>query len=205
MIKNIIFDMGKVLIHWNPRDFIRPFNLTEPEMVQLEREVFQNVEWLQMDRGILEPQAAVQPIILRLPEKLHEPAKTLVLSWHKRYLKPMEGMAELIQELKQNGYGIYLLSNANQFVRVYFSNIPGSEYFDGLMFSFEEHHLKPEHEIYERLYERFALKPEECWFIDDTNVNIEAALLTGMRGTIFRGDTKQLRRELQNAGIQISE
>ena len=103
--------------------------------------------------------------------------------------------------LKEKGYGIYLLSNAGVSLREYFPGIPGAEYFDGLLVSAEEKLLKPQHEIYHRLYGRFGLDPARCFFIDDSPANIEAALCTGMEGTVFRGDPARLRRELEQAGI----
>lgn len=110
-------------------------------------------------------------------------------------------MEPLIRELKSRGYGIYLLSNASLRLREYFERIPGSDCFDGLMVSAEEKLLKPEHEIFEALYARFHLKPEECFFIDDSPANVEGALRTGMPATVFRGDVSALRREMTDRKI----
>lgn len=205
MIQNIVFDMGQVLIRWNPEDMIREYNLSDEEMKLLNRELFQSVEWIQQDRGVITPEQVAQRVCARLPKNLHSPVETLVFGWHKRYLLPMPGMAELVSELHEEGYHLYLLSNASLALREYFVRIPGAEYFEGLLVSAEEKLLKPSHEIYERLYERFGLKPEECWFIDDVPLNIEGAIFTGMGGSIFRGDVTRLRRELRAAGIRCKE
>ena len=117
----------------------------------------------------------------------------------------MPGMAELVRELKQAGYHIYLLSNASLALREYFPRIPGSECFDKLMVSAEEKLLKPSHEIFERLYEKFGLTPGQCWFIDDSPQNVEGAIQTGMGGSVFYGDVKRLRRDLIQAGIRCRE
>lgn len=201
MIKNIIFDMGQVLIRWKPEEMLETFSLSEAERAAIRRELFTGVEWIQQDRGVLITDQVVERVCARLPEQLHEVVKTLVYRWHELFLIPMPGMAELVRELKGRGYGLYLLSNAGTPLRGYFPRIPGSECFDGLMVSAEEILLKPQHEIYERLYDRFQLNPAECWFIDDSPANIEGAILTGMQGTIFRGDAAELRRELEHEGI----
>lgn len=202
MISNIVFDMGGVLIRWNPEDMLRQFDLTPEEMALLNRELFKSVEWIQQDRGILSEDALLKAVCPRLPETLWEPVKALVLGWHQRFLSPMPNMAELVRELKENGYHIYLLSNASTALRSYFPRIPGSECFEGLLVSAEEKLLKPSHEIYERLYEKFGLNPAECWFIDDSPANVEGAICTGMQGSVFYGDVARLRRELNRAGIR---
>lgn len=205
MISNLIFDMGGVLIRWNPRKMLEAYHLTLEQEEILDRELFHSVEWIQMDRGTRSGVETVEAVCSRVPEALQEAVRSLVLSWHQRYLEPVPRMAELLGELKQKGYHLYLLSNASTALRTYFPRIPGSECFDRLLVSAEEQLLKPSHEIYERLYEKFALKPEECFFIDDAPANVEGALMTGMRGTVFYGDVSRLRRELRQAGIECAE
>ncbi len=202
MIRNMIFDMGQVLIRWTPDDVLSPYDLTRGQKELLQRELFHSVEWIQQDRGIITKEKVVDAVCARLPQSLHEVAAAVVFGWHRRYLEPMPGMAELVRELKGEGYRIFLLSNASLALRDYFDRIPGSECFEKLMVSAEEQLLKPQHEIYERLYEKFGLNPAECFFIDDSPANIEGAILTGMQGTVFTGDVQRLRRELNRAGIR---
>ena len=203
MIRNIVFDMGQVLIRWRPEEILEHFELTGEEKTMLLQELFWSPEWIQQDRGILTEGEMIERVSARLPESLHAAVEEVIKAWHVWHLTPMPGMAELVRRLKAQGYGIYLLSNASTALRGYFPRIPGSECFDGLMVSAEEKLLKPQHEIYERLYERFGLVPEQCVFIDDSPANIEGAMLTGMQGIVFRGDTERLRRELRALGIMV--
>lgn len=203
MIRNIVFDMGQVLIHWNPHLLLTPFPLKPEEEALVIRELFQSVEWVQLDRGTITEEAAAASVCGRLPESLHPCVRQVVSHWHDRTLIPMEGMAELLQELKEMGLRIYLLSNANRKLRSYFPRIPGSEYFDGLMVSAEEGLLKPQHEIFEALLSRFGIRAEECFFVDDAPANVEGALEAGISGTVFYGDVPRLRRELRKAGIPV--
>ena len=205
MIKSIVFDMGGVLIRWKPEEILGQFDLSPEEAEILNRELFHSVEWMQQDRGILTGDEVTEAVCARVPERLWETVKRIVYGWYQQYLIPMPGMAELVRELKSNGYHIYLLSNASLALRRYFPRIPGSECFEKLLVSAEEKLLKPSHEIFERLYEKFELTPGECWFIDDSPANVEGAILTGMRGTVFYGDVARLRRELHRAGIRCAE
>lgn len=201
MIENIVFDMGQVLIHWCPDVLMEHYGFSPEEHRLVKQELFHNVEWVQLDHGTITNDEAVERVCRRLPEKFHTPVEEMVRNWWKRPLLPMEGMEQLVGELKEAGYGIYLLSNAGISLRDYFHRIPGSQYFDGLMVSSEEKLLKPQHEIYHTLYQRFGLKPETCFFIDDSPANVEGALCTGMDGFVFRGDIEALRRELKRRSI----
>ena len=194
MIRNIIFDMGNVLIHYVPEVFLERISVPEEDRPLLLREVFGSVEWIRMDRGSIQEDEAIAAMQARLPQRLRGYVPPLL---------PVEGMAALLEELKGLGYGIYLLSNATVRLPEYFDRIPGSQFFDGKIVSAEWKFLKPQHEIYETLFREYSLKPEECFFIDDLHINIEGALCVGMAGAIFYDDMVRLRRELNSAGIPV--
>lgn len=204
MIRNILFDMGNVLIRFDRDYFIDRLGVAQEDKGLLMREVFQSVEWVQMDRGSIVEAQAVEQICKRLPERLHDAAEKLVAMWDRPIL-PIEGMYELIEELKNAGYGIYLLSNASLRQHEYWPRIPAHVFFDGTIISADEQVMKPDAEYYLRALNRFGLKAQECFFVDDVPVNIEGALFCGIPGAIFRGDAKLLRQQMREAGIQISE
>lgn len=204
MIRNIIFDMGNVLIRWEPEIFVEREHIPEEDRPLILRELFGSVEWVQMDRGSISLEEGIAAVCRRLPPRLHTAVRELTLDWWKRHLFPVEGMGELVREVKGLGYGVYLLSNAKLDLHQYFHLIPGSECFDGCIVSADWKLLKPQPEIYQVLFREFELKAEECFFIDDLNINIEAAVLVGMSGTVFRG-AEDLRRRLREAGIPVSE
>ena len=205
MIKNIVFDMGQVLLHWSPRKLMDRLELSEEDKLLLLDELFGDVEWTAMDRGRLLPDEVYRLVCPRIPEHLHSKADYLINHWWEDGLDPFEGMDELIAELKRNGYCIYLLTNAPSYVHRYLDSVPGSKYFSGVLVSADEKLLKPEHEIYERLYEHFHLNAGECLFIDDNPANVDGAACTGMNGIVFRGDIPRLRRDLKRFGVDVSE
>ena len=203
MIKNIIFDMGCVLIDWNPPAIVAREELGEEDSRLLLREVFQCAEWVAMDHGWMSLEEGFSRICRRLPERLHENARHCVFDWWKPPLDPIPGMAELVREVKALGYGVYLLSNATSPLSEYFRRIPGSECFDGRIVSADVKMLKPEREIYRELFRQFSLDPAECFFIDDSPANVDGAWLSGMPATVFLHDMARLRRELNEAGIPV--
>ena len=204
MIKNILFDMGNVLIHFDRKAFLDRLDISEEDKQLLLREVFLSVEWVQMDRGTLREETAEPLMCQRLPEHLHSAVHSLVSLWDNPML-PIAGMAELVEELKDNGYGIYLLSNASVRQHEYWPRVPGSELFDGTFISADEGIMKPHPDYYLRAMDRFGLTPEECVFIDDVPANVEGAMTCGIHGIVFHGDAKLLRSQLRAKGVRIAE
>lgn len=201
MTKNIVFDMGQVLIRWKPEYYLSQGNFSEEDKALLLKEVFRSVEWVQLDRGSITMEAAAERMRARLPEHLHAAVWDYGINWYAHPMVPMPGMADLVRELKEKGYGIYLLSNCSIPLRQHVHLIPGIEVFDGVFVSSEHRLLKPQHEIFEKFFETFHLEPSECFFIDDAVTNIEGALECGMTGFVFRGDARELRAAMAQMHI----
>ena len=202
MIRHIIFDMGNVLLRFDRELFLDRMGATGETRELLRREVFDSDDWLGMDRGEHDEPEAAQKMCARLPEELHGAARELVLNWDQPII-PVAGMAQLAAELKEKGYGIWLLSNASRRQHDYWPRCPGNELFDGTLISADHRVIKPQREIYELCLARFGLKPEECFFLDDSPANIEGANRCGIAGFVFRGDAAQAREALREAGVDI--
>ena len=204
MIKNIVFDMGNVIIRFDRDAFIDRFGVSEEERKILLREIFLSPEWVMMDRGTLTDEQAADILCPRVPEHLQDIARKLIGFWDRPILE-VEGIEPLIEELKGKGYGIYLLSNASCRQPDYWQRVPAARFFDGTLISYSVKLIKPMPEIYEKFFEKFSLKREECFFIDDSPANIEASLYVGMPGAVFHNDIRRLRRELRAAGVDVTE
>lgn len=202
MIKSIVFDMGNVLLQFSRERFLDAVGAQGEDRRMLLNNVYLSVEWARMDRGSMTEEEAAESMCRRLPERLHEKARALVGQWDREIL-PVPGMAQLVRELKEAGYGIYLLSNASYRQSEYWPHVPGNEYFDGVVVSAFEGLVKPERAIYDRLLTRFALRAEECLFIDDLPLNIEGAERAGMPGIVFHGDVDELRAELREHNVRL--
>ena len=194
-LKNIVFDMGGVLFRWDPLAMARRVASDGEDVRLLAREVFGSPEWAWMDAGAVDEQTVLWTAKARLPRRLHAAAEQLVLHWHNHRVT-IEGMDALIRDLKADGYGIYLLSNAGESFDRYEAQLPARACFDGLVVSYREHVVKPDARIYQALIDLYGLTPAECLFIDDTPKNVLGARRVGMRGWHFDGDVQALRAAL---------
>ena len=204
MIRNILFDMGNVLIRFDRQAFLDRLEVSPEDKQLLLERVFLSTEWVQMDRGTLDEPEAEARMGADLPERLHGAVHQLVSLWDQPML-PIDGMYELVEELKNAGCGLYLLSNASRRQHSYWPRIEASRFFDGTIISADEGIMKPSCEYFIRALNRFGLKAHECFFVDDMPANVEAAAFCGIPGTVFRGDAALLRRQLRAAGVNITE
>jgi len=197
VVKNIVFDMGGVLVWFDYDRIMDAWNLEGEDRRLIRTEVFKSVEWTQLDRGTVSFEAAAKAMCARLPERLHQAAREISGGWYHRTFEGIPGMPELLQDLREQGYALYILSNANEEFNDLRCDIPGIEYMTGTFASAYCHLLKPEHEIYEKFLKTFDLKAEECCFIDDNPNNVEAAIRCGWKGVVGYQDAERLRRDLQ--------
>lgn len=203
MIRNIVFDMGQVILKFDPKHFMDREKINDMEDRKLIlNELFFSVEWAQMDSGILTEQTAEPLILERFPERLKDNVRNLLYNWvYPREMIP--GMEDIVKDLKEAGYSIYLLSNASKAQHQYWPLVPVSKYFDGKLISCDVKVVKPCHKIYDLFTEKFDLKPDECIFIDDATANVAAAIACGWKGIVFHGDADELKQKLRNNGVKI--
>ena len=202
MIRNIVFDMGNVIIRFDPGFFIDREGVTDPaDRKLILNELFQSVEWAQMDRGILTEETAEPSILSRVPDRLKDTVHRLLFSWSwPRDTIP--GMENIVRKLKEAGYGIWLLSNASVAQHTYWPKVPVSRLFDGTLISCDLGIVKPMPEIYSAFTEKYGLLPGECVFIDDSPPNVAGAVACGWQGVVFHGDSEELSRKLAALGIR---
>lgn len=202
MIKNIVFDMGNVLISYDPVLFIQKYTDDPKTQQMLKENIFGTVEWIRFDRGTITKEGLEEAVLKKLPEDFHASAKKILLHWYEE-MKPIEAMVPLIQKLKSKGYKIYLLSNTSADYYHFRKNVPALSLFDGEFISCEWHFIKPEAEIYRAFFSHFQLVPAQCFFIDDAAANIESGINAGMKGCIFRGDMTALASSLAEEGVVL--
>lgn len=202
MVKNIVFDMGGVLIDINIRQTVYD-NFPEEYCEDIISNVFFGEEWRLMDKGKMVPDEAKAILLSRYPEELRPKLAEMITDFYP-YMKPLEKTERFIKRIKASGYGVYLLSNATPRVFDEYHNIPALALMDGLFISALYKLLKPQPEIYEAFCEKFSLKPEECFFIDDMAVNVEGARSCGMKGFVFdTRDYDALERALLSEGVKL--
>ncbi len=203
MIRNIVFDMGNVMIKWDPERYVARTGVTDPEDQRLLFEAtYGSPEWVLLDNGTVSEEDICKNAARLLPERLHKYIPELVYGWHEP-VDPIEGMAEFVADCKKAGYGIYLLSNASFLQKTYWHTIPGSALFDGRIVSAEVGYMKPDPGIYRCLLETYGLKAEECLFMDDLACNVIGAMELGLHGYMFDRDVGKLRRIVRLMGVEI--
>lgn len=202
MIQNIVFDMGRVLIHYQPPEYVKPFVKEEADQRLLLNAIFDAPDWPDNDRGTVTYEEFLERIRSRTPERLYHAAEQVWKNWI-LYLTPIPETNQLAMELKRCGYRLFLLSNVSTRYYEFRKTIMAIDNFDGEFLSAEVHRIKPDPEIYRLFFQRFALNPEECFFIDDNPDNIEAARKLGMPGFCYGQDIAELRRALADAGIRV--
>ena len=203
MIKNVVFDMGNVLIRFDPEYFLNREEITlQEDRKTVMKELFHSVEWAMMDRGDLTENSAEPLILARIPDHLKDKVRNLLYHWAvDRDIIP--GMYELVYDLKEKGYCVYLLSNASLSQPEYWKKYPVSRLMDGTLISALERCVKPSDQIYHIFTKRFGLREEECVFIDDTPANVAAAIANGWAGFVFYGDAEECRKNLHQLGVLI--
>ena len=197
-IKNIVFDMGNVLLAYAPEEYVHKI-ISEPEAAQnVLKELFFGPEWVQLDAGAITEEQAVRQVQKRIPRYADSVQLAMDL-WHSD-LTPMEGMPGIIDDLKAGRYQIFLLSNTSLRFLKYYRKVEMFRKLDGFVISAQEKLLKPDPAIYRRLCDRYGLAPQECLFVDDLQKNIDNAVNAGWQGHLFAG-AEELRRFLEQQKI----
>ncbi len=187
MKKNIVFDVGGVLLKFDPGAFCEQAISGDGQRRELVEKVFGSVTWAQMDRGIISVEEGARRIRETLPEALGGIGESFALGWFKDR-EAIFGMSGLIKRLKDEGYGLYILSNAPKSYYQFRAQLPAIDLFDGEFISCDWQLLKPDPEIFRAFLKHFGLEKEDCFFVDDSPVNVEAALYVGFGGgLVFRG------------------
>lgn len=202
MIKNLIFDFGKVLVDYDFDQFLSLFITTASKRRDFFRKFCNQALVDRCDKG----DETFEQIILE-QQALYPQWEEELQAFHDRQVESVtgevEGMYDLLSALKRKGYHLYGLTNWSKEVYAVmerYSRIFGL--LDGQVISSEEHVIKPAPAIYQRLFERFHLKPEECIFTDDKPENIEGGRAMGMNGIVFE-NARQYKQALDELGIGL--
>ena len=198
-IKNIIFDLGGVLIDWNPRYVYRNYFGHESDMESFLENVC-NMKWNERhDAGVSFDQNGKE-LIERFPQ-YEKAIRMYDTEWEKMLGGEISGTVEIMRTLKGRGYKIFALTNwsAEKFpIAMQRFDFLGE--MDGIVVSGREKTIKPSPKIYGILLERYGLRATESVFIDDNAANVEAARKLSMTGIRFESPQK-LSEQLRRLGV----
>lgn len=184
MIRNIIFDFGGVLVDWSPRHLFDPY-FNDKEKTDFFLENVCPYSWnATVDEGKTTAVATAERIAL-YPEWEKE-IKMYYGEWLGMVGGQIEGMQDVVEDLKRRGYHLYGLTNwsAETFSLIRY-NLPVFKLLEGIVVSGEEKINKPKPELYQILLSRYDIKPEESIFIDDNPDNVAAGEKLGIKGIVF--------------------
>ena len=196
-IKNIIFDMGRVLLKFDPYVSLNAYCENKEDIDLLYKELFEGPEWIMADEGKITNGQRYELVKERVPERLHRALKLVVENWP-ICMEPVDGALDFYKYVKEKGYNTYVLSNACNRFYSYFPNHYDLNSFKGIVVSSDVKMIKPNPAIYEYILEIYNLNPEECLFIDDVEANVKAAEEAGIKGFIFKNNYEELKKKLVN-------
>ena len=177
MVKNVIFDIGNVILNFDLNYILPKFTENSDEQDFIVDNIINSPEWLGyslIDTGYITKENAIAIVQDRTNHKNDNLIESFWNNYN-NYSLVDNRVIELIKNLKLQGYRIYLLSNINEHT---FINVEKSGLFnivDGYVLSYKEHQVKPYVAIYETLLNRYELMASECLFIDDNEKNIKTA------------------------------
>jgi putative hydrolase of the HAD superfamily len=200
-IRNVIFDMGMVLINFRWYDYMEDLGFDKPVIEELGEKMVMSEFWKELDRGTRQEDDAPAYFKGMMPQYERE----IDLFWENiaDIVCEFDYAAPLVRKLHEAGYKVYLLSNyPEKLAELHWPSFSFINEVDGKVISAVEKMAKPEPDIYRMLLERYELCPEECIFLDDRPDNIDTARRLGMQGIVFQSYESAV-RELKKAGVNI--
>lgn len=202
MYRNIVFDLGGVVVDYNPKDYLADKFFHEVTEKKLYDAVFGSEEWQLLDRGEITWEEAFAIFMKRGRDKdIEFEMQALLESWTEM-LTVRRPTIVLMKLLKKKGFNLYYLSNVSQDVLNLLSRKGFWKFFSGGVASCEVRSNKPDMRIYEALLGKYGLAPEETIFTDDKKANAAAAFNAGITGIQFK-NVKGLCKMLVTYGIDV--
>ena len=181
MIKNIVFDLGNVLLSFRPEEFFNKNGYEEGTKELIINDIFRSREWLMLDNGDITTTEAIEGISAKSSLKTDEIAS--VFNLRTKIIFPLTANTKLLPALRKHGFKLYYLSNfPNDIFDEVYKKYDFFRYFDGGIISGRVNASKPDKKIFRILLQKYSLSAGESLFIDDSERNVKAAESIGMKG-----------------------
>jgi putative hydrolase of the HAD superfamily len=194
-VRNVIFDLGGVVLDWNPDHIVSRFQPVPELRASLKAALFGHADWRLFDRGTLTESELIERLQLRVGATRQE--VEAILEGIRESLVAKPETVKLMRALQADGMRLYCLSNMPATIYTHLRRRHNFwDAFSGIVISGEVQMIKPEPEVFMHLLSAFNLRPDESVFIDDLPANIESARQIGLH-TVWFKDAAQCRRELE--------
>lgn len=203
MYKSIIFDIGGVMVDFDPKSYLVDRLCNEATEEKVYDLTFGSETWKKLDAGLISRFDGSSSMLKKAREAGCEFEVQGVLDDWTHILRPRRRMQELVRRLKNHGYRVYYLSNIPSDILELLDQKGILEQFDGGVASCEVHINKPDHRIYQALLDRYHLKADECVFIDDNLANVQAAFSMGFAGIQMKESVGTLVRSLATCNVML--
>ena len=202
MYKNIVFDLGGVMVDFDPKTYLVDRFCNAEVEEQVSQLTFESEEWKLLDAGLITRSEANLRMLARAKEYGRAFEVQGVLDDWMHILRPRRRMQELVRKLKSRGYCVYYLSNIPEDVLDFLTERDLKGLFDGGVASCEVKVNKPDPRIYQALLDKYHLRADECIFIDDRADNLVAASALGF-GIYEMHGVGTLLRSLPTFGVSL--
>jgi 2-haloacid dehalogenase len=194
MPTTVVFDLGNVLVRWNPRLLYEQLIIDGKELEQFFETVITQ-DWIRAQDAGRPFEEGIAVLAAEFPHYEAE-IRAFWERWDEMVPGAIEGTVQILAELKERNTPLYALTNwSHETFPIARPRFPFFEWFEGIVVSGEIGLIKPDARIYQHLLERFGLAAEDCVFIDDSAANVAGAQAVGITGLHFQSPEK-LRREL---------
>lgn len=197
MINTVIFDIGMVLVYFRWKELFAELGFEGKKFDKIADATVHNPWWNEFDKGVMSVEDVVDKYAQKAPEYREEIEK--IYDYSDRFIEIFDYTESWIQELKERGYKVYVLSNWSE--PAYEANKDNHMSFlkemDGGILSFREGIIKPDRAIYQLLCDRYQITPKDAVFLDDNSDNITAAKEFGLNAILFK-NYEQAKEELEN-------
>jgi 2-haloacid dehalogenase len=194
MLNTVVFDLGNVLVRWNPRLLYEQLITDADELEQFFDTVITH-DWIREQDAGRPFDEGIAILAAQFPH-YHAQIRAFWERWEEMVPGQIDGTVEILAELKERETPLYALTNwSHETFPIARPRFPFFEWFDGIVVSGEIGMIKPDARIYHHLLERFGLAAGDCVFIDDSAANVRGAEAVGITALHFQSPEK-LRREL---------
>jgi len=202
MIKNIVFDVGNVIWKGNSKSIANYIKIDKEEDIEKVSTFFEGFRMMDLDEETVEEHYEKWKYNNKINNDKY---KDQLVNYYKNR-EFNSGIINLINKLKENNYKVYVLSNNNKSAINYLKKCEEVKNIDGWVVSYEYKLVKPDEEFFKVLFNKFNLNPEECFFVDDKEKNINAGNKLGMNGHVLdyeNNGVNKLIDDLKLNGVDI--